>query len=142
MKFSIKDFFSKCDQISRKLRIWSHLLKKSFMENFTLWDIGTAYCYGKNKQRYQTDDILEFCIYPEIFCNKNVLRNFDKFTGKHLCWSFFFNKVATSVAGCRFSACNFIKKETLAQTFSCEFCKIFKNTFFYRKPLWLLLLLH
>ena len=23
MKFSIKDFFSKCDQIRRKLRIWS-----------------------------------------------------------------------------------------------------------------------
>ena len=28
-KFSIKDFFSKCDQIGRKLRIWSHLLKKN-----------------------------------------------------------------------------------------------------------------
>ena len=27
-------------------------------------------------------------------------------------------------------ACNFIKKETLAQVFSCEFCGIFKNTFF------------
>ena len=35
MKFSIKDFFSKCDQIRRKLRIWSHLLKKSGMENFS-----------------------------------------------------------------------------------------------------------
>ena len=33
MKFSIKDFFSKCDQIRRKLRIWSHILKKSLMEN-------------------------------------------------------------------------------------------------------------
>ena len=31
MKFSMKDLFSKCDQ---KLRIWSHLLKKSLMENF------------------------------------------------------------------------------------------------------------
>ena len=29
-------------------------------------------------------------------------------------------------------ACNFIKKETLAQVFSCEFCEISKNTFFYR----------
>ena len=27
-------------------------------------------------------------------------------------------------------ACNFIKKETLAQVFSCKFCKISKNTFF------------
>ena len=33
MKFFIKDFFNKCDQIHRKLRTWSHLLKKSFMEN-------------------------------------------------------------------------------------------------------------
>ena len=28
------------------------------------------------------------------------------------------------------SACNFIKKETLAQVLSCEFCKISSNTFF------------
>ena len=34
MKFSIKDCFSKCDQIHRKLRICSHLLKKSLVENF------------------------------------------------------------------------------------------------------------
>ena len=27
-------------------------------------------------------------------------------------------------------ACNFIKKKTLAQVFSCEFCEISKNTFF------------
>ena len=30
-KFPIKDFFSKYDQIRKKLRIWSHLLKKFFM---------------------------------------------------------------------------------------------------------------
>ena len=36
MKFSIKDLFSKCDQIRRKLRIWSHLMKKSLMENLIL----------------------------------------------------------------------------------------------------------
>ena len=27
-------------------------------------------------------------------------------------------------------AYNFIEKETLTQVFSCEFCEIFKNTFF------------
>ena len=32
-------------------------------------------------------------------------------------------------------AYNFIKKETLAQVFSCEFCEISKNTFFYRTSL-------
>ena len=34
MKFLIKDFLRKCDQISRKLRICSHLLEKSSLENF------------------------------------------------------------------------------------------------------------
>ena len=61
---------------------------------------------------------------PDVFCKKGVLRNFTKFTGKHLCQSLFFNK-----------ACNFIKKEDLAQVFSCEFYEISKNTFFYRTPL-------
>ena len=54
---------------------------------------------------------------------KGVIRNFAKIKGKHLCQSLFFNKVAGG-------ACNFIKKETLAQVFSCEFCEISKNTFF------------
>ena len=34
MNFSIKDFLSKCDQIRRKLRILSYLLKKSLIEIF------------------------------------------------------------------------------------------------------------
>ena len=33
-KFSIKNLFSKCDQICSFLRIWSHLLKKPLMGNF------------------------------------------------------------------------------------------------------------
>ena len=45
---------------------------------------------------------------------KSVLSNFAKFTRKHLCQSLIFN----------------IKKETMAEVFSCEFCKISKNTFF------------
>ena len=32
-------------------------------------------------------------------------------------------------------ACNFIKKETLAQVFSSEFCEVSKNTFSYGTPL-------
>ena len=31
---------------------------------------------------------------PKVFCRKGVLRNFTKFTRKHLCHSLFFNKVA------------------------------------------------
>ena len=37
MKFSIKDFFSQSDQIHRKLRTWSHLLKKSLIEKIMFW---------------------------------------------------------------------------------------------------------
>ena len=61
-----------------------------------------------------------------MFCKKSVLRNFAKFTGKHLCQSLSFNKVA---------GLNFIKRQTLAQVFSREFCEISKNTIFYRTPL-------
>ena len=35
--FPIKDFFSKCDQIRRTLRIWSHLLKKYLIEDFMVF---------------------------------------------------------------------------------------------------------
>ena len=34
MKFFIKDFSSKCEQIRSFLRIWSHLLETSLMKNF------------------------------------------------------------------------------------------------------------
>ena len=50
-KFFIKDFFSKCDQIHkihRFLRIWSHLLKKSFMENFLFWQCNFWVIKGKS----------------------------------------------------------------------------------------------
>ena len=32
--------------------------------------------------------------HPEVFCKKGAFENFTKFTGKHLCLSLFFNKVA------------------------------------------------
>ena len=43
MKFSIKDLFSKCDQIRKKLGIWSHLQKKSLMENFIFCAVQIAH---------------------------------------------------------------------------------------------------
>ena len=69
--------------------------------------ITTKYCFTTARSSH-----------PGVFCRKGVLRNFAKFTGKHLCQSLFFNK-----------------KETLVQVFSCEFCEISKNTFSYRTPL-------
>ena len=54
----------------------------------------------------------------EVFCKKGVLRSFKKFTGKHLSLIKFF--------------C--IKKKTLTLVFSCKFCEISKDIFFYRTP--------
>ena len=45
MKLSIKDFFGKCHQIRSFLRILSHLLKKSLMENFIFCAV---YLIGEN----------------------------------------------------------------------------------------------
>ena len=44
MKFPIKDFFSKCDQIRSFLKIWSHLPKKSLLENFILCSVYQLNC--------------------------------------------------------------------------------------------------
>ena len=47
-----------------------------------------------------------------VLYKKAVLTNFTIFTGKNLCWSFFF------------------KKETPTHVLSCEYYEIFKNTYF------------
>ena len=60
-----------------------------------------------------------------MFFKIDALKNFVIFTRKRLCQSLFFKKP---------ESCNYIKTETLEWVFSCEFCKIFKNTFFYRTP--------
>ena len=43
MKFSLKDLFNKCDQVRRNLRIWSHLLNKTLMENFFFFAVLKIY---------------------------------------------------------------------------------------------------
>ena len=52
-----------------------------------------------------------------MFFKMHFLKNLAKFTWKHLSQSLFFNKVS----GLLSQDCNFIKKETLAQVFSCKF---------------------
>ena len=66
-----------------------------------------------------------------------ALTNFAKFTGKHLCQSLFFNKVAglRPAILLKKKLCNFIKKETLTQLFSYEFCEICKTILLHRTPL-------
>ena len=78
-------------------------------------------------------DVINFEIYlsfPEGAAQrcsvKNVFLEISQNSQKKTCARVsLFNKVQAS-------SCNFIKKETLAQVLSCQFCKISKNTFSYR----------
>ena len=74
---------------------------------------------------------------PYVFCKKGALTNFAKFTGNHLFKSLFFNKVAglRPAILLKKKLCNFIKKETLTQLFSYEFCEICKTILLHRTPL-------
>ena len=55
--------------------------------------------FKSTKQRYQFHGMI-ICMQKQspggILLQKGVLRNFTKFTGKHLCQRLFFNKVAVS----------------------------------------------
>ena len=53
MKFSITDFFSKCDQIQRKVRIWSHSQKKSVMENFIFCNVALNQLVRMKKYKFR-----------------------------------------------------------------------------------------
>ena len=64
----------------------------------------------------------------QIFFKIAVLKNFAIFSRKTCVAEYLFNKVAGM------KVCIFIKKETPAQLFSCEYCEIFKNNFFYKTP--------
>ena len=58
----------------------------------------------------------------EVFCKKRVLKNFEKFTGKHLHGSLFFDN---KVVACKPETLS--KKELRHYLFSFGFCKIFKE---------------
>ena len=65
MKFSITDFFSKCDQIRRFLCIWSHLLEKSVMENFN-------FCAVSDESYFCSDLLMYHLCFHEILACADV----------------------------------------------------------------------
>ena len=78
----------------------------------------TRNCYAEEVFKICLKDFFKTSRSSHRRCSvrKGVLKNLAKFTRKHQCQGLFFNRV-------------FIKKETLAQAFFCEFCEISKNTF-------------
>ena len=75
MKFSIKDFFSKCEQIRKKLQICSHLLKKSLMENFIFLQCNIRCCADDYAMKL-TDFFLFFILILQQFSIKGVTEKF------------------------------------------------------------------
>ena len=69
---------------------------------------------------------------PYVFCKKGVLKNFIKFTGKHLCQSLFFKKVAGRPA-------TLLKNRLWHRCFSVNFVKFLRTSFFIDYSWWLLL---
>ena len=70
---------------------------------------------------------------PDVFCKEGVLRNFTKFTGKHLCQGLFCNKIA----GLRPPI--LIKKIPWHKCFPVDFVKFLRTRFFTEHFRWLLL---
>ena len=65
------------------------------MKSFSLIDINTPSIFSElNIYYFLTWKFLTEAVIPMCYIKKGVLRNFTKFTGKHKCQSFFFNKVA------------------------------------------------
>ena len=72
---------------------------------------------------------------PEVFFKKRVLSNFEIFTGKHLCQSLFFSRVAGLKKS--FLACNFIR--FWHRFFPVNFAKFVRTSFLIENLRWLLL---
>ena len=70
-------------------------------------------------------NIFQKCSGLQMFFKEGVIINFLIFTRKYLCLGHFFHTVTGLMA------CNFIKKESPTQMFSCEYHKMFAKTFFF-----------
>ena len=77
IKFSIKDFFSKYDRIRWKLRIWSHLLKKSITENIVLVQRFWLVWFRKMNSNFESQEWRVKRIVL-LYCSKEYKISFEK----------------------------------------------------------------
>ena len=109
----------------------------------------------KNSFEYPNIGILSNVIFrssrPEVFCQKGILRNFAKFTGKHLWQSLLFNKVASlyplkmsenlwfSDVFRGYRPVTLLKKRLWHRCFPVYFARFLRTLFIIEHPWWLLL---
>ena len=77
--FFIKDFFSKCDQIRRKLLIGSHLLTKPWMENF-------IFC-GVTSLLFMSHQFTNANTIPNAYSERCIIIKMNFFTKNNVFWS-------------------------------------------------------
>ena len=120
------------NEVQNELKITHYVSQKLANEPLFLLIINSvtsvleAFHYSKNFRNSR----------PEVFCKKDVLVKFAKFTENTCARVYFKKKLHPSGL---FKIVNtlpklFIRKGPLAQVFFCEFWEVFKNTRFYRRP--------
>ena len=118
-------------KFSRKLFTGNDSPGNNFLERCFHVAIDNIYKYSNNFFYFF------FCNFirsrPNVFCKKGFLRNFTKYTGKHLCQSLFLNKVTA------LTPATLLKKRLWHRYFPADFVK-FLRTPFYREHVWWLLL--
>ena len=73
----------------------------------------------KNETNLTTSNYQKISL-SQMYFKIGVFKNFDIFTGKHLCWSVFLIKL---------QACIFMNKRLQHTWFSCEYCEILRTAF-------------
>ena len=73
MKFSIKNFFCKCDQIQIGQN-WSHLLEKSLMENFNFCAVTVINSLMHNIEKFPNKLSKSFKNFQQRFNKKNSMK--------------------------------------------------------------------
>ena len=105
--------------------------KRKIVTLKTCWRRVEEISWSRLQDVLKTNKCLLGSSFSVVLYERGVLKNFSKFTDPRekllkiqetLCQSLYFNEVTGQV-------CNFIKIETLAQVFSCEFCEILRTPF-------------
>ena len=81
MKFSNEESFRKYDQIRSFLRIWSHLLKKSLMENFIFCEVTSKAKLGSKLLYRKTGRDIEWESNKSSSCDTIRLNPFWRLNG-------------------------------------------------------------
>ena len=86
IKFSIQDFFSKCGQ-GTIMQIENALIN----DHLRVLNVS---CFTRILKILHSNYLFTFHIHFFVQCWNGILKNFVKFTGKNLCQSLLFNKIA------------------------------------------------